>query len=42
LLRRDHLIESRTGYVKLLQPEQLADVADFHAPVISQKNQKAG
>jgi CRP-like cAMP-binding protein len=37
LLRRDHLIESRTGYVKLLQPEQLADVADFHAPIISQK-----
>ncbi len=40
LLRRDHLIESRTGYVKLLQPEQLADVADFHAPVISQKAQR--
>jgi DNA-binding GntR family transcriptional regulator len=37
LLRRDHLIESRAGFVKLLQPEQLADVADFHPPVISQK-----
>jgi CRP-like cAMP-binding protein len=37
LLRRDHLIESRPGFVKLLQPEQLADVADFHPPVISQK-----
>ena len=40
LLRRDHLIESRAGYVKLLQPEQLADVADFHPPLISQKVQR--
>ena len=37
LLRRDHLIESRAGFVKLLQPDQLADLADFHPPVISQK-----
>ena len=37
LLRRDHLIESRTGYVKLLQPEELADVSDFHPPIVSQK-----
>src|SRR5580658_10287753 len=41
LLRRDHLIESRTGFVKLLQPEHLADVADFHSPIISQKSAKS-
>jgi CRP-like cAMP-binding protein len=35
LLRRDRLIESRAGFVTLLQPEQLADLADFHPPVIS-------
>jgi CRP-like cAMP-binding protein len=41
LLRRDQLIESRSGFVKLLQPEQLADVADFHPPVVTQKARQA-
>jgi CRP-like cAMP-binding protein len=40
LLRRDHLIESRTGFVKLLKPLQLADVADFHPPVITRRTPK--
>ena len=37
-LRRDQLIESRNGYVRVLQPEQLADVADFRPPVVSAKS----
>lgn len=41
LLRRDQLIELRSGFVKLLQPEQLADVADFHPPVVTQKARQA-
>ena len=31
-LRRNQLIEFKSGHVKLLQPEQLADIADFRPP----------
>jgi CRP-like cAMP-binding protein len=35
-LRRNHLIEFKGGQMRLLQPEQLAAIADFRSPHISQ------
>lgn len=35
-LRRNQLIEFKSGLVRLLQPDQLAEIADFRPPRISQ------
>jgi CRP-like cAMP-binding protein len=35
-LRRNHLIEFKSGQMRLLQPEQLAAIADFRSPRICQ------
>jgi CRP-like cAMP-binding protein len=40
-LRRDQLIEFRNGFVRLLKPEALADVADFRPPIVSADTPKA-
>jgi CRP-like cAMP-binding protein len=35
-LRRNQLIEFKSGQVRLLQPDQLAQLADFRPPRINQ------
>lgn len=34
-LRRDQLIEFKSGHIKLLQPERLVDIADFRPPRVT-------
>jgi CRP-like cAMP-binding protein len=40
-LRRNQLIEFKSGLVRLLQPDVLADIADFRAPRITQTQRAA-
>ena len=40
-LRRDQLIEFKSGLVRLLEPERLIDVADFRRPQVVQADQRA-
>ena len=37
-LRRNQLIEFKSGYVKLLQPDQLAEIADFRSPRVTRRS----
>jgi CRP-like cAMP-binding protein len=40
-LRRDRLIESKNGFLRVLQPDELAAIADFRPPIVSGTTQVA-